>query len=198
MPTVQEIHTIAPIAIVLASNDVANGTLFGARPNPNLPIQLELIRYAVDYRYNLEGIASGNTPSADLTLTSNYLYSWMGSYGSKAYFLYVSGGVIPNPSGPTIIYGLPITSVYTAIADGEYIINLNLPAGAQVIFVEKSIRVLTTSQYSYTTPNLTLLGGIVMSADEELFYEYVLPIYGGAPNVTTPYIFNFTFNNTFN
>ena len=177
MPTVQEIHTIGPIAIVLASNDVSNGTLFGARPNPNLPIQLELIRYAVDYRYNLENIAGGATPSASLTLTSNYFYSWMGSYGATAYHLYVTGGVVPNPSGPTIIYGLPTTAVYTAVTDGEYILNLSLPTGAVVIFVQKGGgEPLISSSYTYISPNLTLLGGIVMSALEDLTYQYVLPI----------------------
>ncbi len=176
MPTVQEIHTIAPIAIVLASNDVSNGTLFGARPNPNLPIQLELIRYAVDYRYNLEGIAGGATPSASLTLTSNYFYSWMGSYGSKAYHLYVTGGIIPNPSSPTIVYGLPITDVYTALVDGEFTLPINLPIGAKVIFAQKGAAILLSSQYVYNSPNLILLGGIIMSATEDLTYEYVVPI----------------------
>lgn len=176
MPTVQEIHTIGPIAIVLASNDVSNGALYGVRPNPNLPIQLELIRYAVDYQYNLEGIASGNIPSASLTLTSNYFYSWMGSYGSKAYYLYISGGVIPNPSSPTIVYGLPITDVYTALVDGEFTLPINLPTGAKVIFAQKGAAILLSSQYAYNSPNLILLGGIIMSAAEDLKYQYEVPI----------------------
>ncbi len=194
MPTVQEIHEIAPIAQYLASNDVSNGALFGQRPNPNIAIQIYLIRKPVEWLYALEGIADGATPSASLTQTSNWLFSWLGQYGLQALNLINAGGVIPNPSQPTTIYGLPITGVYVAVNDGEYVLNLkteagdNLPAGAKVVFAEKAIRVLTSSQYNYVAPNLTLLGGIVMSAEEELFFEYVVPVYGAPSTDTNSYV----------
>lgn len=175
MPTVAEIHQIAPIAQYLASADVSNGALYGAPVNPNIAIQIYLIRKAVDYRYGLEGIASGGVPSLSLIRTSNYLYAWLGQYGAQALNLLNAGGVVPSPTGTTI-YGLPITGVYTAIVDGEFILPLNLPTGSKVIFAEKSIRVLTSDQYTYVSPNLTLLGGITLSAGEEVFYEYVLPL----------------------
>ncbi len=193
MPTVQEIHEVGPVAIVLASNDIANGALYGARPNANLPIQLELIRYVVDDLYEQEDIDNGGIPSGMLTLISNYFFSWMGMYGIIGLNEISSGGVIPNPDAPTIQYGLPITYFYTAAVDGEYILNIktetgtNLPQGAKVIFVQKGGgQPLATTSYNYISPNLVLLGGIIMGAEEVLTYQYVLPIYGApAPPINT-------------
>lgn len=177
MPTVQQIHTIWPTARVLASNAVANGSLYGRIPNPNIAIQIELIGYAVDYQYEvIEKIQLGNTPSASLTNTSNYLYSWCGIYGVQAFALYNSGGIVPTPSSNTV-YGLPITATFTATSDSQSVCPLNLPSGARVIFAQKGgAPPLDSSEYSYTSPDLTLLGGIVLMTDEDLTYQYVLPI----------------------
>jgi hypothetical protein len=175
MPTVTEIDTIGFVAQYLASNDVSNGALFGAIPNPNIAEQIYLIRKPVHTRYVQEDIAGGSTPSASLMQASNYAYSWYGNYGLYALALINQGGVIPTPGGTTI-YGYPISGSYVAVADGETVIDLSLPTGAIVIQVTKSILQLTTSQYSYASPNLTLLGGISLSAGEQLFYLYVVPI----------------------
>ncbi len=178
MPTITEIVTeISPLAQVLASDGISIGALFGAPINPNLAYQIYLIRKPVEWRYDMEGIADGNTPSASLVQTVNYLYAWLGNYGLLAQALIATGGVIPNPSAPTTQYGLPTTATYTAVADGEYILPINLPSGAKVIFAQKGAALpINTSLYNYISPNLTLLGGLVMSADEDLTYQYVLPI----------------------
>lgn len=175
MPTVQEIHTIWPTARVLASNSISNGASFGAPTNANLAIQIELIGYAVDYQYTeIEQIQLGNTPSASLINTSNYLFAWCKQYGVEALQIYQAGGIIPTPTGNTV-YGHPISGYYVAVTDGETVIDLSLPAGAIVIQVTKSILQLTSSQYSYVSPNLTLIG-VSLSQDEQLFYLYVVPI----------------------
>lgn len=182
MPTVQEIHDIWPIARVLASNDVSNGQLFGAPINPLIAIQIELIGYAVDYRYELEDIEGGSTPSASLTNTSNYLFSWCGKYGLIALGLINSGGIIPGTTPSTVIYSIPISSSYTAVANGETTMTLkdadgnDLPTGTRVVQVFKSLAWLNPNDYSYTYPTLELLNGISMSADEVLSFLYVVPV----------------------
>lgn len=176
MPTVTEIHDIAPIAQFLASNGIANGALYGRKPNPNLAMQIYLIRKPVEWLYDLEDIANGATPSASLVQTSNYLYSWLGQYGLEALELQNAGGIIPNPSGSTV-YGLPITALYTATYDNQSVFPLSLASGARVILVERGAAPpLASSSYSYTSPDLTLLGGIVLNTDDDLTYQYVLPI----------------------
>ncbi len=178
MPTVTEIVTeIAPVAQFLASNGISQGALNGAPPNPNIAHQIYLIRKPVLWRYNMEGIADGNTPSDSLVQTSNYLLDWLGNYGLLAQAQISTGGIIPNPSAPTTQYGLPITATYTAATDGEYILPINLPAGAKVIFAQKGAALpINSSLYNYISPNLTLLGGLVMGFEDDLTYQYVLPI----------------------
>lgn len=177
MPTVTEIHNIAPIAQYLASNDISNGALYGHGSNPNIAVQIYLMRKPVEWLFALENIAGGAIPSATLTQTSNWLFSWLGQYGLQASYLINNGGVIVNPSPPPTIYGLPITATYTAAVDGEYILPIALATGAKVIFAQKgSALPLNSLQYFYISPNLTLLGGITMSAFEDLTYQYVLPI----------------------
>ena len=176
MPTVQEIHTIWPTARVLASNYISNGALFGAPTNANLAIQIELIGYAVDYQYEvIEQIDVDSVPSASLTATSNYLFQWCGQFGVAAFALYQAGGIIPTPSG-NIVYGPPVTAVYTATSDGETSLTINLPTGAIVVFASIAARILTSNQYQYVSPDLNLLGGLELSIDTELFYQYSVPI----------------------
>ncbi len=177
MPTVQEIHTIWPTARVLASKAISSGATFRQLFNPNLAIQIELIGYAVDYQYTvIEKIQLGNTPSASLVNTSNYLYKWCGLYGVQAFVIYNAGGIVPVPIG-NIVYSLPITSTFTATFDGQFVCDIDLPSGAIVIFVQKGgTNVLTSSQYLYVSPNITLLNGLILSVDEDLTFQYVVPI----------------------
>ncbi len=181
MPTVQEIHTIWPIARVLASNYVSNGALYGKPINPLIPLQIELIGYAVDYQYEQEDIAGGSTPSASLTTTSYYLYQWLREFYFQALALSNSGGVIPNPSGLTI-YGYPIQGIYTAATDGESVLELRtisgdlLPTGAVVVWAEKSILPLNPADWSWVAPNLNLLNGVALSQFETLSFLYVVPV----------------------
>ena len=175
MPTVQLIHTTWPIARVLASNAVANGQLYGKPVNPLIALQIELIGYAVDYQYNLEDIDGGNTPSASLTWTSNYLYSWCREFWFQALAAISSGGVIPTPSGNTS-YSIPIQGIYTATIDGETTLDLGLPTGAIVVWAEKSVDPLNPANWSWTYPNLNLLNGVAMGVDETLSFLYVIPV----------------------
>lgn len=182
MPTVTQIVTqIAPISNFLASNDVANGALFGAPTNPMLPIQLYVETMAIRDRYDYELIADGSIPSMSLVAASNYLYSLC---NLRAVYLVQSGGVIPpvTPTNPTYTY--PVSSQYIATVDGETELELRdvdgvvLPSTSIVIWVQKSTTPLPLQsvQYNYTAPVLTLLDGISMGAEEILSFLYVVPV----------------------
>ena len=177
MPTVTDIITkIGVMAQYLASDDIANGALYGAPVNADIATQIYLIRKPLQYQYNMENIASGNIPSDSLIKTSNWFYGWLGNYGLVAQGLIALGGITPSPIA-NIQYSLPTTLTYTAAVDGEYILPISLPVGAVVIFAQKGAGLpLNSAQYFYVSPNLTLLGGITMSAFEDLTYQYVLPL----------------------
>lgn len=185
MPTVTQIVTqIAPISQFLASNDIVNGALFGARNNPLLALQLYITRLSVKYRYDYEDIEGGNVPSQSLVSASNWLYQLCDKYGLYALSLVESGGVIPGITPvPIGNYSAPVSSSYTATVDGETDLQLTdvngnvLPSGSQIIWVQKSTTPLPLQsiQYRYSAPILTLLDGISMSAEEILSFIYVVP-----------------------
>lgn len=199
MPTVTDIVTkIGVMAQYIASDDIANGSLFGAPANVSVAMQIYLLRKPIEWRYNIENVAGGSIPSDSLIVTANWFYAWLGNYGLIAQSLISLGGVIPN-SVANIQYSLPITATYTASVDGVFVLLISLPAGAVVIFAQKGAGLpLNSSQYYYVSPNITLTGGINMSAGEDLTYQYVLPINNGTSQVTTPNIFDSTFSNVFN
>jgi hypothetical protein len=184
MPTVTQIVTqIAPISEILASNDIANGALYGAPLNPMWAIQIYLETKTCRWRYDYEEIATGGTPSATMIANSNYLYSIIcGKYGQRALYLINSGGVVPGTGTSTTTYGLPTTSSYEAVTEGQTVMELKdvngnpLPIDARVTFAQKGIYVLTSNQYSFSYPELTLLGGLQMSEFEKLTFQYAVPI----------------------
>lgn len=185
-PTVTQIVTlIAPISEVLASNDVANGVLFGAPINPMWPIQIYVETQSCLFRYEQEDIANGGTPSTTMINNANYLYSIIcGGYGQRALNLINSGSIVPSPDQPTQRYGYPLTSQYVATSDGETSLLLRdsngavLPFGSIITWVSKSTTPLPLQsvQYNYIHPNLILLDGISMGQDEILSFQYVVPI----------------------
>ena len=175
MPTVSQIITIAKISQYLASNDISEGALYGAKPNPDLATQLYLITGSVEQRYIDEDIAGGNIPSDYLLSSAEYLYAFCEGYALVASALINSNGVIPSTGGTTV-YGHPISDTYIASVDGEIVLNLGIPSNALVIWGQKSIQTLAPTDYTWSYPNITLLNGISMSALEPFNYMYVLPI----------------------
>jgi len=175
MLSVSQIIVLAKISQYLASNDISEGSLFGAPVNPNLATQIYLITRSVEQRYIDEDILGGNTPSAELLATAEYLYAWLGSYAMIANSLINSGGMIPGTGGNTL-YGPPRSVTYVALADGESVLNLGLPSDAIVWWAQKSIQTLSPSDWSWSYPNLTLLNSISLGFEETLNYSYYLPI----------------------
>ena len=84
MLSVSQIIVLAKISQYLASNDISEGSLFGAPVNPNIATQIYLITRSVEQRYIDEDISGGNIPSVELLATSEYLYAWLGSYAMIA------------------------------------------------------------------------------------------------------------------
>lgn len=127
MPTVTEIVTqIAPISNYLASNDVANGALFGERVNTMLPLQLWVETETIRDRYDMEDIANGEIPSQALKLASNYLYALCGRYGQYALSLVTSGGVLPSTGGGgSVALKAPIIGVAGGGGVDDPIIGVN-------------------------------------------------------------------------
>lgn len=185
VPTVTQIVTqIAPIAQVLAGNDVLNGALFGATINPLWPIQIYITRKSCLWRYNGENISGGNAPSQTLINNSNYLYSIIcGKYGQIAQSLINPGGVIPTPV-VGIGYSVPKLSSYTAVVYGETVLELRdtegelLPAGTLLTWVSKSTTPLSDApnQYTFNSPIFTLINDMSMSAEEILSFQYITPV----------------------
>lgn len=175
MPSVAQIIQLAKISQYLVSNDISDGALYGAPVNPNLATQIYLITRSVEQRYIDENIAGGNTPSALLFATSEYLYAWLGAYALIVNSLINLGGEIPSTGGNTR-YSYPISGTYIPSTIGEYVLNLLLPTGAIVVWAQKSIQTLAPSDWRYSYPNLTLLNGIQLGELEPLNYMYVVPI----------------------
>lgn len=168
--TIPQIILRAEISQYLAVKSIKKSGLFGGGTPSNLPSLIYQVRKTVSRMYDLDPTES------NLLGISNYLYSICGKFGLEASYLESTGGVVPNPNAPTTQYGLPVTDIYTA-TDGQYILPLNLPSGAKVIYAQKGGgTALPTTSYTYNNPDLTLLGGIVMGDEEVLTYQYVLPI----------------------
>lgn len=167
---------IAPISQYLASNAVSEGALFGEPVNPNLPIQIYINTQSVQYRYDYENIADGNTPSASLVGTANYLYSLCGMFGLIAMGLRQSGGAVPGTGGDTHLYSAPAQTFYIGTFDGEASFSLAIPAGSKIFQATKGVSPLIQSQWSFTYPVFTLLGGLYLAEGEMMFFLYVYPV----------------------
>lgn len=167
--TIPNIIIRAEISQYLAVLAIKRGGTFGKGIVANLPLLLYEVRKNVSRTYDLD------PTNTTLIKTSNYLYALCGMFGLQADYLQSTGGIVPNPSGRTL-YGYPIQGIYTAATDGEYSLDLGLPAGAKVVWAEKSILPLNPADWVWTAPNLILLNGVSLSADEMINYMYVLPI----------------------
>ena len=168
MLTIPQIILRAEISEYLSAIAIQKNNLAGGGIPAHLPSLIRQVRINVQRMYNLE-------PTEDnLRGNANYLYSLCGYFGIQASNVISSGGSIPAPSSTTV-YSPPIHDVYIGTFDGESVIPLSLPTGSLVRGVIKSILTLGPSEWSYTAPNITLIG-VSLSLDEQLFYEYVRPL----------------------
>lgn len=106
--TVAQIIDIGKVSSYLASVDVANGALYGARVNPTLPL---LISMETDV---LEWQSIFNPGDLTLYADANYLYSLCSAYNLEANAIINGGGggLIP-PSG-----GAGVTTIFPIVVNG--------------------------------------------------------------------------------
>ncbi len=167
--TIPDIILRAEISQYLATIAIKRGGLFGKGTPSYLPSLLYQVRKSVYRVFILD------PTNDDLIGNANYLYALCGIFGVRASYLINPGGSIPVPvSNPA--YSYPIQGIYTATTDGETILDLGLPAGAIVVWAEKSTSPLSPVNWSWVYPNLNLLNGTAMSPFEELSYLYVVPV----------------------
>ena len=107
MPDVTTIISNAPIACVLAGNDIANGSLFGQRQDPKLAIKI-YATYIV-----IKKIYDNNSNYTGMVAACNYLWELMGKYGVQA-LNYTSGGGVVPPITP------PISSFPIVVTGGDF------------------------------------------------------------------------------
>jgi hypothetical protein len=92
MPTPTIILRNAPISVVLASNEVAKGTLFGQRLDPSLPEKIYAIYIPIKKIFDIDPNYSG------MVAVCNYLWELMGRYGIAAMAYTGGGGEIAPPT----------------------------------------------------------------------------------------------------
>lgn len=169
MPSIPTILDTAPIAIVLASNDVNNGSLYGKRIDPQLPFKI----YSV---YTILNKIYTNDPSHDgLVPTCNYLWELMGKYGIAA-MKYTGGGSV-SPITP-IFKPIPyefVVSGTSFIETGDTSKVISAFVGYNILFVRNNINQSTVNTggtyYSWdlVTGNFTVVGA---ASEGELFQIY--------------------------
>lgn len=92
MPTPTIILRNAPISVVLASNDISKGALFGSRIDPTLPTKIYATYIPIKKIFDIDPAYSG------MTVACNYLWELMGRYGIAAMAFTGGGGEIAPPT----------------------------------------------------------------------------------------------------
>jgi len=167
--TIPQILLRAEISQYLAQISIIKGGVYGGGTPAYLPSLIYQVRKSVNRVYTLD------PTNSNLVKTANYLEAICGAFGVRASYLINSGGSIPATSNTTF-FGAPVSGTYVATADGQSVINLGLPSGAIVWWVQKSIQTLAPTDWSWVYPDISLLNGISLSNEETLNYSYYLPI----------------------
>lgn len=166
MPTNAVILANAPIACVLAGNDVAKGSLFGKRIDPLLPQKIYSTYFVIKKIYDNDTNYDG--------ITSACLYLWeiMGKYGIMAQGITGSGSV--SPITPSSDYLIPFTGAdFTNATDYD---NYKFLGKTLEIFWNDANRFLLSSEFSYTATGISILiAGFDATVNPTYqFYAYIL------------------------
>jgi len=159
MPTILEVIGISKASQFLATTAILKGGLYGKGLDLQLPRKLYSIRKNVEYRYQQEDIAGGETPSAALVSVSNKLYSLCYAVNeATAIFNGGSGGGSVTPVNPGVVQ-----PYYFNVGAGEFFDNgdssKTLPSewgGKNIIFSRGGVNQSTVaSEPSYFSWNPT-------------------------------------------
>lgn len=172
--TVAQIIDIAKISQYLAAQDVARGSLFGARKIPITPQVLYMERKAVEWMYDLD-------PTDDtLTLTANYLYSLCRGYNLQASRISGGGGGSISPVTPATApspYQFIVAASGNLINTGESTVTITSFIGYNLLFARGGVAQSTinteSSYYSWnkTTGQFTISPAAIVG---ELFQIYAI------------------------
>jgi len=167
MPTVALTIQIAEVSQLLASADVAKGSLFPQKVDPRLPIMLYVENEPLKKIYNADNSYEGLQQIAD------YVYALCGKYASKATAIVNggSGGGSVTPVTPTQSYPIYITQANFTTA--TFYPNTNIFGNSIIIYLNEINRYLIPgTEFTVDATGVTItLGGFDAS-----LYTYNLVI----------------------
>lgn len=173
VPSASEVIQYANTALYLASNALANGSLFSPIIDPELPKKIYMEKKALEWMYDLD-------PTNDsLPVVSRYVYTLLGKYGTQARQISGGGGGSVTPSTPNITPApyMFIVSASSFITTGESTKVITAFIGYNLLFVRAGIPQATVNEggtyYSWqsSTGTFTCVG----AADAgELFQIYAI------------------------
>jgi len=148
MPSNAIILANAPVACVLAGNDVAKGQLFGQRIDPLIAQKIYCEYFKIKKIYDLDPNYTG------MSVACQYLWELMGKYGIMAYG-YTGGGYVA-PVTPTQ-QGFPIYITQLNFTTATFYPNTHLFAIDIMVFVNEYNRYLVPgTEFTVSTTGLTI------------------------------------------
>lgn len=167
MPTNAIILDNAPIACVLAGNDVAKGSLFGQRIDPLLPQKIYSTYFVIKKIFDIDPAYDGMTEACI------YLWELMGKYGIRAQAYTGGSGVVPSPT-PT--QGYPIYITQADFTTATLYPNANIFGTSIIIYLNEINRYLIPNDeftVSSVGVTITLAGYDALTFDYNLVIEKV-------------------------
>ena len=160
MPTIAETIQIASISQYLATTAILRGGQpYGGGLDLELPRKLYCIRKNVQYRYDQEDIAGGETSSAALVSVSNKLYSLC--YNVNGAIAIMNGGTGGGSVTPVTQQGFPIYITQANFSSATLYPNTNLIGNNIAVFLNEFQRYLdpaTEFEVLSTGLNITAAG----------------------------------------
>ena len=161
MPTNAIILSNAPIASVLAGNDISKGSLYGQRIDPLLDQKIYATYFVIKKIYDLNPNYTG------ITAACLYLWELMGKYGIQAQSYTNGGGVISGITGGGLLTfeSLAFTVGVAEMNDGDTVLiitannylsnslSINLDGGADL---QPNLSDQFSYTLTYTTTNITI------------------------------------------
>jgi len=149
MPTPAVTIQIGEISTVLASADVAKGSLFGKRIDPQLPVTLYVETSILDAIY------TADNDWEDLQEVADYVYALCGRYTARALNIINGGGGGVSPT-PTPMQYYPIYITQANFTTATFYPNTNIFGSNVLIFWNEVNRYLLPSEFVISSTGITI------------------------------------------
>lgn len=149
MPTPAVTIQIGEISTVLASSDVAKGSLFGKRIDPQLPVTL-YVETSI-----LSEIYTADNDWEDIQEVADYVYALCGRYTARALNIINGGGGGTSPT-PTPMQYYPIYITQANFTTATFYPNTNIFGNNILIFVNEYNRYLLASEFTVSATGITI------------------------------------------